>query len=609
MIARRIALALVLAGAACAPQQKVKSAAQASAEARKSQEKPAAPKAAADEKPAAQTQPTPPPAPEPAPPPEKPAEPPAAEAKAEAPASQPETPIAPLPGPRGGLCVEREGPVAAGSGYPGFTGSGPAVIALPPSEKAAVAVQVQFRAGAIDDPKGKAGLTALTAALMAEGGTASLDAKALRETLFPFATNVGVRVDKELTTFQTRLHRDHLEKVLPIFSEVLLKPRLDEKEFGRLRDQALNDVEKRLRQGDDENLGKEALYELIYRGHPYGRLTLGHAADLRSITLEDVKAHAARVFTADRITVGVSGGYPEGLGADLSKVLGTLPGKGAAPIEVPGQKTRGLRYLLVDKQGASTAISLGLPYGLSRAHPDYFALSVARSAFGEHRQFNGRLMQRLREQRGLNYGDYAYIEHFVQQGGEASQAQLGRIRHQQDFSIWLRPVQNENALFGLRAALYELRLSLAEEPFNEQEVESTKAFLAGYLFLFDQTDSRKLGHALDDQALGLHRHPGFLDTWRRKVSEVTAAQVNEAWRRWIDPCSLQIVLVTGDAAAVKKTLLSGEATPMHYQRDAQGKSAEKPAALLDRDRAIQTFSFGQPKDEEIEIVPVEKMFE
>ena len=71
-----------------------------------------------------------------------------------------------------------------------------------------------------------------------------------------------------------------------------MRPRWDPREFERLRDATVNDVEKRLRQGDDENLGKEALYEVMYRGHPYGRLTEGHVADLRSISLEELKAHA-----------------------------------------------------------------------------------------------------------------------------------------------------------------------------------------------------------------------------------------------------------------------------------------------------------------------------
>ncbi len=694
MIRVRFVGAALLLAAACAPQQKVKSARQASADAKAAQQQgataqpraagtPTAPPAVSkpppiSEKAAPQPAPTPvapvaPPAPAPmktveAPPP--PAPPPPVR-KAEVPPPPPPVPappkqaqveppakVAPLPaappklpppataalpkpapvsepvpklgpadlaparagsgpaapaGSRGGLCVERPSDAVSASTrelFPSMDSSGgPRIVALDANEHAAVAVLAQFRAGAIDDPPGKAGLTALTARLMAEGGTESLDSRELRAALFPASARISARVDKELTTFGTRLHKDHLGKVLPIFSEVLRKPRWDDKEFARLRDAAVDDVTRRLRQTDDENLGKAALEELLFAGHPYGRLTEGHERDLKSITLQDVKAQAARIFTADRLTVGVAGGYPEGLGQDLARGLGQLPARGAATVAIPAQKTRSLHYRIIEKPGQATAISIGAPWTLTRAQPDYVAMSIARSAFGEHRQFHGRLMRRLREQRGLNYGDYSYIEHFEQEGGAASQAQTGRARHLQEFSIWLRPVQNENALFALRAALYQLHRTLAEEPFTDEEVERTKSFLAGYLLQFDETDARKLGYALDDQAMGLHRVPGFLDEWRRRLPAVTPAEVNSAWKRWVDPCSLQIVLVTPDAQAMKRALLSGAATPIQYQRDGQGMSAEKPAEVLAEDKLIERFSFGTPAEADIDIVPVADLFQ
>ena len=172
------------------------------------------------------------------------------------------------------------------------------------------------------------------------------------------------------------------------------------------------------------------------------------------------------------------------------------------------------------------------------------------------------------------------------------------MRHQQDFTIWLRPVQNENALFSLRGALYELARTLKDEPFGPDEVESTKAFLDGYLLLFAQTDARKLGYALDDHFLG---SDGFLDEWRRKLKEVTPEQVNAAWKKWIGPnlARLQIVMVTPKAAEVKKLILSNAATPMHYRKEPQSKE------LLAADALIEKW----PIKGEVEIVSVDRMFE
>jgi len=487
------------------------------------------------------------------------------------------------------------------------TAAGLGLIELPVTQKDIVNVQLRFRSGAVDDPPGKAGLTYLTARVMTEGGTKALDAKALINALFPLAAELDVRVDKEQTTFHARVHKDNLSKLLPILTDVVLHPRWDPAEFKRLREAAINDVEKRLRQGDDENLGKESLYELMYRNHPYGRLTLGHLSDLKSLQLADLQAQAGRVFTADRLIVGVSGGYPPGLGESLAQSLGKgAPPKSAPPAPVPAAHPKGPRFLLVEKQSDSTAVSMGMPWALSHDDPDWAAMSVARSAFGEHRQFNGRLMQRLREMRGLNYGDYAYLEHFQQEGGDAATAQTGRPRSQQYFSIWIRPVRNENRLFAVRAALYELAQSLGPEPFTQDEVEQAKGFLDGYILLFDQTDARKLGYALDGAFYGMG---GFLGAWRASVRNVTAEQVNAAWGKWIDPARLQIVLAGTGMDEVKKALLSGKPTPIQYQRDATGKTPDKPPAQLARDREMEKFPFGARTEADVEVVRVEQMFQ
>jgi zinc protease len=215
-------------------------------------------------------------------------------------------------------------------------------------------------------------------------------------------------------------------------------------------------------------------------------------------------------------------------------------------------------------------------------------------------------MQRLREQRGLNYGDYAYIEHFEQAGGNAATAQLGRARHQQDFTIWVRPVQNENRLFALRAALYELSRSLEGEPFGQDEVDQTKGFLDGYILLFDQTDARKLGYALDGDFLGTR---DFLRNWRSALRGVSARDVNNAWKKWMKPDQIQCVIVGPGMADAKRILLSDAETPMHYQADAQGNVPQKPPELLESDRAVNRFSFGARGDQDVVIVPVDKVFE
>ena len=102
---------------------------------------------------------------------------------------------------------------------------------------------------------------------------------------------------------------------------------------------------------------------------------------------------------------------------------------------------------------------------------------------------------------------------------------------------------------------------------------------------------------------------GFLASWRSALRGVTADQVNAAWRKWIDPSKLQIVMAGKDMASVKKTILANDPTPIQYQKDAQGRTADKPAAQLATDKQIEAFPFGASGDADVQVVSVDQMFE
>ena len=127
------------------------------------------------------------------------------------------------------------------------------------------------------------------------------------------------------------------------------------------------------------------------------------------------------------------------------------------------------RILIVDKDTRSVAFSIGYPIQVTRARPDYAALLLVSSYLGQHRMSSGVLYDRMREKRGLNYGDYAYIEYFPR-GMFLMEPQPNLARHQQIFQVWIRPVEPPTAKFALRLALFELdklnRNGLTQETFD-----------------------------------------------------------------------------------------------------------------------------------------------
>ncbi len=470
----------------------------------------------------------------------------------------------------------------------------PHVIAINEPENPLVAFRFLFHTGSVDDPAGQEGITSLAASIMTDGGTEKLTSAELLEALFPMAADLSLRMDKEVTIFTGRVHKDHLDGFLAIMQDVLLHPRWDPKEFERLRDLQVSSIENELRSNDDETFGKETLEWMLYKGHPYGHPVDGTVAGVKSLDLAKVRAHAAKVFTSNRLTIGLAGGFPKDLPDRLKAAFAKLP-EGPVPVVIADATPSGPRVVIVEKEAPATAISMGYPFALRRTDANFAPFWLGISAFGEHRQSAGRLFQALREKRGLNYGDYAYAEYFRQEGGGSyPRVNVGRSRQQ--FSIWIRPVEHQNRVFAIRTALWEVD-KLLKNGLTDEEITRAKGFLDGYTRLWEMTTSRRIGFALDDAFYGTSNH---LDNSRKRFTTATAGQVNAELRKWIDPSKLRFAIITTDAEAMKRALTSGEPSPIDYP-------TPKSDEVLAEDKRFIGMPLGL-KPEDVMIVKAGDMF-
>ena len=498
----------------------------------------------------------------------------------------------------GGASQQARG-VPSASGDAGDTGPAGAGIGLQAPNSPLVTLRVMVGTGSVDDPVGKNGLNALTALIVGRGGTAALTYEELTTTLYPWAASIGAQYDKEVTTIIGEVHRDHLEPFYEIFRDLIVAPRFDTADFERNRDFLTNALASTLRGNDDEELGKQTLNALLYEGHPYEATEMGSERGLAAITIDDVRAFHAQRYTRDRVLVGVAGGYPDGFLERVERALaGALPASdGAAPGRtLPSPRAlQGIELLLVEKDAIATAISIGFPIEVTRADDDFYPLMVANSYFGEHRTFNGRLMNQMRGLRGLNYGDYSYIENFIQDGGSTFPVP-NTPRRQQFFSIWIRPVPHHNAAFALRQAVRELAL-LVEHGLSPDDFEATREYLVNYSKLYVQTTSRRLGYAMDSRFYGTGF---FVDEIRTRLESLTVDEVNAAIRRRLQVDNLAVAIVTGDAEVFRDELLSGEPSAVTY-------NTEVGEAILAEDEEIKPYPLAINVDR-VRVVPVAEMF-
>ena len=470
-------------------------------------------------------------------------------------------------------------------------------VAKPSSSSPLVNVSFLVHAGAALDPEGKKGLAALTAAMITDGGSQAKTIDEINAAMFPMAAGFDAQVDKEMTRLAGQVHKDNLDAWYELVRGQLLFPAWSEADFTRIKTRMINGIRTDLVGNNDEELGKEYLYAKIYGPkHPYGSLNLGAVGDIKSITLDDVKAFYRDYYTVANMTVGLSGGYPEAfalrIGEDM-QVLGA--GKLAALQVPPAPALEGRHATIIEKETPGVAVSFGFPIDVRRGDPDWVALWLARSYLGEHRSTNARLFQRIRETRGMNYGDYAYIEYFPR-GMFQFHPDTNLGRQQQIFQVWIRPVRSNNdAHFATRVAMYELD-RLVKEGMTESDFEATRAYLSKFVSLLTDGQSRQLGYALDSQYYGTG---DFTDYVRNGLSELTLDDVNRVIRENLDMNDMQYVFVTRDGADLRERLMSDQRSPMTYD-------AELPAEVLEEDLLIDNIAIGF---DSVEVVPADEVFD
>ena len=466
-----------------------------------------------------------------------------------------------------------------------------------PGKGPLVSFRIVFLTGAASDPEGKAGVADLTAAMLAQGGTKDLTYKQIVDAMYPMATSVSYQVDKEMTTFSGTTHVDNLDAFYKLFRSMLLEPGWREDDFKRLKDDAINYLRVGLRGNNDEELGKEVLYNVIYEGTPYGHESAGDISALEKMTIDDVKQFYRDHYTQRDLIVGIAGGYPHTFVAQLTRDFGKLPDtRDSRPQPSQPKPIPHSRAVLVDKNTRSVAYSIGFPITVTRKTPGYPELLVVQAYFGQHRISMGQLYQRMRELRGLNYGDYAYIEYFPR-GMYQLEPSPNLARQQQIFQIWIRPVEPPTAKFALRLALYELD-KLVKQGLSEDEFERSRDFVSKYVTLLTKTKNAQLGYAIDSVYYGI---PDYVTYIRGALAKMTREDVNRAIRSHLRADRLQIVAVTKNAEDLKNQLVSDAPSPMTY-------NSAKPPEILEEDKTVENWKLNL-RPEDIRIIPVDQVFE
>lgn len=407
----------------------------------------------------------------------------------------------------------------------GALGSGLRVWTIEHRAVPLISVLVLIRRGSAADPAGREGLAAMVGDLLDEG-CGELDALAFHEALGRIGAQLETEVGSDATLLGLTVLSRFADRGAALLADMIQRPRLDERDFERVRDLRLN----RLVQIRDmpPALADRAFTELVYRGHPYGHLSIGSETGLRGMTIDDVRGHHGSAYGPSNVTVIAAGdGSHAELVALVERAFGAWSAGSSAVADDPAALQMPpppvTRLALLNKPGAAQSeLRIG-HMSVPRSAPDYLHLLVLNMVLGG--QFVSRINMNLREDKGYTYGARTSFDARRGPGPFLLQAS----------------VQSDATADAIRESIGEITAVRGDRPVTRTELETGRAALTrGYPRNFETAEQVARAAA----QMALHELPeDYYTTFVPRVLALDEEAVTEAARRHLDPARLLTVVV------------------------------------------------------------------
>jgi zinc protease len=375
--------------------------------------------------------------------------------------------------------------------------------------------------GSMFDPQEKLGLAHLTAAMLMRG-TEKRSFQAIFDDLETAGASLGFGASVHNVNFSGRSLTEDLPLMIDLLQECLRTPIFPTDQFERLRAQMLTSLA--IRAQDTAEMANLKFDEILFSGHPYGRPEDGFPETISAITREDVLAFHSRQYGPDGMVIVVVGAVEPGRVHELlQRSLGTLRNPEQPPTpEMPDVQPRLERYRLhITLPGKTQVDMLMGVHGPRRNDPDYLAASLGNSILGQFGMM-GRIGGAVREKAGLAYYASTSLNGWISAGSW-------------EIAAGVNPANIDKAI---EIILAEVRRFITE-PVSLEELRDSQMNFIGRLPLSLESNS---GVAIG--LLNIERFDLGLDYFRQlpgKISAITAEQVLETARRYLDPERFLIV--------------------------------------------------------------------
>jgi len=378
------------------------------------------------------------------------------------------------------------------------------------------------RCGAIAEPVGKMGLAELFGEVHRTGGTSAMTGDAVDALLDGLGADVRTTVEGEYGTVGGNALAEDLDRVLPVFAEVLTAPAFAQDKIDLAKVQMRSAIARR--NDDVMRIAFREIGKLVYGAHsPYARQV--EYQDVERLTREDLVAFHKAYYRPDATILAVWGDFNTAeMKAKLARLLGGWSVAGTAPkIALPVVVAQPPALAYIEKRDVEQTFIIAGQLGLRIDDPDYPAVRVLSDILGSG--WASRIFVKVRSEKGLAYSA----------GGQMIPA----WDHPGVF-VFFSSTKPSTTAETLAAMLEEIR-KIREAPVTDEELGRAKdGYLNGYAFENDDTGKIVVRLAVSE----FYGYPAdFNARVRDAVEKVTADDVLRVAKKYLNPDALTILAV------------------------------------------------------------------
>ena len=382
-----------------------------------------------------------------------------------------------------------------------------------------VALELRFRGGTSLDVANRRGAINLMVGLLEEG-TGDLDARGFATARDELAASFDYSAYDDAISVSARFLTETQNEAMVLLKGSLVAPNFTEVAINRVRAQVVAGLTSDTK--DPDTIVSLRFDALAFGDHPYGSGSDGTIESVSALTRDDLNAAHLGTLTRDRVYVAAVGDISaDQLTALLDRLLSELPDSGRA---LPSKVDYGL-------EGGTTVVDFDTPQsvaifgqrGIERDHPNFFAAYLVNQILGGG-SFESRLMEEVREKRGLTYGVYSYLL-----PKDFSNLYIGRV------------ASANNRIAEAIAVIRAEWARMASSGVTQDELRRAKTYLTGsYPLRFDGNGPiANIMVGMQMQGLPV----AYITSRNDKINAVTLEDANRVAQQLLDPEGLHFVVV------------------------------------------------------------------